>query len=673
MTAPSPAGETTLLLEVILPVPLDRSFTYLAPAEGPAPAAGDLVTVPFGRRRAVIGLVTGVREAAGAVTEVDGVRLKAAASVLPAAYRVDGDRRALLDWMAGYYALPAGEVLPLFHPPKPGTKGRASRHEAPEYPEAARTPEPTADQRAVLAHVSGLLAARDFGTVLLHGVTGSGKTEVYLQAARDALDRGRSVLILLPEIALTPQTQARVAGRLGDDVAVIHSALSAGERCRVHERAAAGEVRVVLGPRSALFAPVRDLGLVVVDEEHETSYKQDEKPRYHARHAALVRARAAGAAVILGSATPDLESYRNARDGRYHLAELRDRPVGSLPLVEVVDMRGQPSRDGFSERLLHLIEGSLARERQAIVYYNRRGYARTQQCSACGEAALCPSCDIALTVHLRPRRLLCHYCGFSRPVPDTCPACGHEETRPTGGGTEKVELSLQALFPEARVLRLDHDTTRRRGSHARILSDFLRGEGDILVGTQMVAKGHHFPRVDLVGVLAADDGLHLPDFRAQERAYQLLSQVAGRTGREDAGTVIFQTWQPEHPVLIAAACHDYAGFAAEELEHRRAVDYPPFRRMLRLGVTGRGLAAVEAAAAQLAGLLREHLTREDLTVLGPAPAVFPRLQDRHRHQILVKGELGTAQKAWLAEGVRVLKDRHRGVDVILDFDPAGLW
>jgi len=672
MSSAAPA-ERTLLVEVILPVPLDRTFTYLAPAEGPAPTAGDLVKVPFGRRRGVLGLAVGVREEAGRVDAVDGAALRRIGAVLPPAYRVDGDRRALLDWMAGYYALPPGEVLPLFHPPRPGTRARAARHAAPAYPEDDKVLEPTADQREALAHVSALLAARRYGTMLLHGVTGSGKTEVYLQAAREALDRGRSVLILLPEIALTPQTEARVAGRLGDAVAVIHSGLSAGERCRVHEAAAAGEVRVVLGPRSALFAPVRDLGLIVVDEEHETSYKQDEKPRYHARHAALVRARAAGAAVILGSATPDLESFRNACEGRYRLVELSDRPVGRLPLVEVVDMRGAPSRDGFSERLLRLLEESLARGRQAIVYYNRRGYARTQQCSSCGEAAACPSCDIALTVHLRPRRLLCHYCGFSRPVPAACPTCGHEETRPTGGGTEKVELALQAHFPEARVLRLDHDTTRRRGSHARILAEFVAGGGDILVGTQMVAKGHHFPGVDLVGVLAADDGLHLPDFRAQERAFQLLSQVAGRTGREDVGVVVFQTWQPEHPVLTAAACHDYAAFAAAELEHRRVVDYPPFRRMLRVGVTGRRLSDVETAADMLATLLRDRLARAGLDVLGPAPAVFPRLQNRYRHQILVKGEWSAGQKAWLADGVRALKERQRGVDFSLDFDPAGLW
>jgi primosomal protein N' (replication factor Y) len=418
---------------------------------------------------------------------------------------------------------------------------------------------------------------------------------------------------------------------------------------------------------------VKDLGVIVVDEEHESSYKQDEKPRYHARHAALIRARAAGAVAILGSATPDLESHRNGLNGRYDLVVLKDRPVGSLPVVELVDMRHTSSRDGFSDRLLMMIEGSLERERQVIIYYNRRGFARAMQCSSCGEAVLCPHCDIGLTVHLRPRRLLCHYCGFARSAPDDCPACGHEETLPSGAGTEKTELSLAAHFPEARILRLDHDTTRKRGSHGRILSAFASREADILVGTQMVAKGHHFPGVDLVGVLAADDGLHVPDFRAMERSFQLLSQVAGRTGREDAGTVVFQTWQPEHPIIIAAAAHDYDAFATEELIHREAVGYPPFRRMLRIGIIGRQLGEVESVAGILADLMRKSLGRENIDVLGPAPAVFARLQNRFRYQLLVKGELSIADKAWLADCLRILKERSRAVDVVLDFDPAGLW
>lgn len=675
MTEPNQNETPTRLAEVALPVPLPDAFTYLVPADWPeAPCVGDLVAAPFGRRREVVGLVLAVRPGVPDQTEQDGHRLRPLTRRFDAAYAVTGDRRRLLDWMTGYYALPPGELVPLFHPPKPGTRGRASRRAAVEFP--LHDPEGivlTPDQRRAVDAAVDHLERRAFGTLLLHGVTGSGKTEVYLRAIAEALDRGRGALFLLPEIALTPQTEARIRARFGDSVATVHSGLSAGERCRVHEAAAHGTVRVVVGPRSALFAPVRDLGLVVVDEEHETSYKQEEKPRYHARHAALVRAREAGAFVLLGSATPDLESIRNAREGRYALIELRDRPVGETPTVEIVDMREVQARDGFSPRLLDCIEETLERGRQAILYYNRRGYARVLQCAACGEAVPCPNCDIGLTVHLRPRRLLCHYCGFSRATPTACPACGEEAFLPSGGGTEKLELALSAHFPEARVHRLDQDTTRRRGSHARILAGFADRDADVLVGTQMVAKGHHFPGVDLVGVLAADDGISLPDFRAHERTFQLLTQVAGRTGRDAPGRVVFQTWQPDHPVVRHAAAQDAHAFADEELEIRRQVGYPPYRRMLRLALTSRRLGETEAAADELAALIRSELSNPDLEVLGPAPGVFPRLHDRFRMQILLKGTLCAAEKAWLADCARRLGARTAGLEAMLDIDPVGLW
>jgi primosomal protein N' (replication factor Y) len=632
------------------------------------------VAVPFGRRRRVLGLVTGVADLDAATREVDGVALKSVAEVLPAAYRITGDRLRLAHWLAGYYALPLGEIVPLFHPPAPGTKVRASRTEEMAYPSVdAAGIRLTADQRRAVAAATELLDDRRFGTLLLHGVTGSGKTEVYLNVIARALELDRGAIFLLPEIALTPQTLARIEARFGERAAAIHSGLSAGQRCAVHEGAAAGDIRVVVGPRSALFAPVRDLGVIVVDEEHETSYKQDEKPRYHARHAALVRGRENGAVVMLGSATPDLESLRNTREGRSLLLELPDRLGGQLPPVDVVDMRGKGIGDGFTPELDGALEEILTAGRQAILYYNRRGFARVVQCADCGEVVMCPNCDIGLTYHLRPRRLLCHYCAHAVPVPAACPDCDGEEFLPSGGGTEKVELHLHSRFPEARILRMDHDTTRRRGSHRRILAAFARREADILVGTQMVAKGHHFAGVDLVGVLAADDGLGLPDFRAAERSFQLLTQVAGRAGREGAGRVIFQAWQPDHPVIMAAAGHDYARFLAEEMPQREALGYPPFRRLLRLGITGKRLGTTEEAAGRLADALRETFDRPALTILGPAPAVFPRLQDRFRFQILVKGELRRGEKTWLAACLRSLKEGYRGVDVVHDFDPVSMY
>jgi primosomal protein N' (replication factor Y) len=669
------------LVQIALPVPLAKEFSYRhVPGgegrQGESLRPGDLVAAPFGRRPRVVGLVTAVSPLPAGVKEIDGNRLRDITKVFPPEYRIEHDRLQLARWLAEYYALPLGEVVPLFHPPSPGTRARKPRDgsESDAYPEIDQPVIrlSAAQQRAVAAatvHVD----ARSFGALLLHGVTGSGKTEVYLTVIEKTLAAGRGALFLLPEIALTPQTLARIKARFGEQVAAIHSGLSAGQRCAVHEGAARGEIQVVVGPRSALFAPVRDLGVIVVDEEHETSYKQDEKPRYHARHAALVRGREAGAVVVLGSATPDLESINNATAGRYELLELPDRMGGSLPVVEVVDMRGRDALEGFTPALTAAVAETLAAGRQVILYYNRRGFARVMQCTDCGEVVMCPHCDIGVTYHLRPRRLLCHYCGYTRSVPASCPDCGSESCQPSGGGTEKVELNLQAHFPEARLLRLDHDTTRKRGSHRRILAAFARGEADILIGTQMVAKGHHFPGVGLVGVLAADDGLGLPDYRAAERSFQLLTQVAGRSGRTEVGRVVFQAWKPEDPVIQAAAAHDFAAFADQEMPLRKALGYPPFRRLIRLGVTARRQGQAAEAAAELTAALRAVLDRQGVQLLGPAPAVFPRLQDRFRFQILIKGTLTKREKAWMAACLRRLKEGYRGVDVVHDVDPVSMY
>jgi len=678
-----------LLVEVVVPVPLPDGFTYRwCPPEdspddssvespddnAPAPRRGDLVKVPFGRRRGVIGLVTDVSSAPAGITEIEGVKLRDVERILPVEYHLSAERRRLARWLSEYYALPLGEVVPLFHPPAPGTRYRKPRRPEIEYPDVdVHNVTLTEPQREAVDLAVGHLERREFGTVLVHGVTGSGKTEVYLQVIERALALGRSAIYLLPEIALTPQTLARITTRFPDRVAAIHSGLSAGERCRVHEAAARGELSVVVGPRSALFAPMSDLGVVIVDEEHETSYKQSEKPRYHARHAALVRGRENAAVVVLGSATPDLESHENGRCGRYVTVRLPDRIGSTLPQVEIVDLRGGGGQDGFSPRLLERMGETLAQDRQVILYYNRRGFARVMQCQQCGEAIGCPRCDIGLTYHLRPRRLLCHYCGFTRPVPDKCPECASSGFLPAGGGTEKVELSLAAYFPDASVLRLDHDTTRRRGSHGRILAAFAGGEARILVGTQMVAKGHHFPQVGLVGVLAADDGLTLPDFRASERSFQLLTQVAGRAGRTRPGHVVFQTFQPEHTVIRTAADHDYQSFVDDELVSRRQLLYPPFRRLARLGLSGKRLGVTETAASTLARVVRDGLDTPDREVLGPAPAVFPRLHDRYRFQILVKGSISIREKAWLAGCLRSLQETYRGLDLVLDVDPIGLF
>ena len=671
----------TQLLEIALPVPLGQDFSYrcredtLAPGETAA-TPGDLALVPFGRRKQVVGLVLRCQPLGEDTLQVQGHTLRDVLRIFPREYRVQDDRWRLLHWLAHYYALPLGEVLPLFHPPAPGTRSRSRPDPLPgeDYPQIDKLNLLlTCAQKEAVDLAGRHLAAGTFGSILLHGVTGSGKTEVYLRVIEDVLAAGRDAIFLLPEIALTPQTLTRITARFGQQAAAIHSGLSAGQRCAVHERAARGEIKVVVGPRSALFAPLRNLGVIIVDEEHDASYKQDEKPRYHARHAALVRGRENQAVVVLGSATPDLESMHNTGSGRFALMRLSDRLGGTLPPVEIVDMRGERSLDGFSPALNEALAEVLAQEKQAILFYNRRGFARIWQCISCGEVAECNNCDIGLTFHLRPRRLLCHYCGHSRSVPDHCPVCGAEEFLPSGGGTEKVELNLLARFPGARILRLDHDSTRRRGSHQRILTAFARRKADILVGTQMVAKGHHFPGVALVGVLAADDGLGMPDYRAAERSFQLLTQVAGRAGRTEAGRVFFQTYRPEDPVIQAAAGHDYETFLAGEMPLRQQLGYPPYLRLMRLGISGRRLGLVQQAADGLAAAVRQQLQDQDLVVLGPAPAVFPRLQGRYRFQILLKGSLDGRQKAWLANCLASLKKTFRGIEVLHDVDPVSVY
>ena len=416
------------------------------------------------------------------------------------------------------------------------------------------------------------------GTLLLHGVTGSGKTEVYLQAIASELEDGRGAIVMVPEIALTPQTVQRFASRFGDRVAVLHSALSDGERYDEWHRIRRGEARVVVGPRSAVFAPVANLGLIVVDEEHEPSYKQEDNPRYHARDVAVLRGAIEGATVVLGSATPSLETWMNVRRGKYACSTMKERAgLGSLPAVRLVNMQEEPSRSIFSGALLDAIRLRLDRGEQTMLFLNRRGWSRSVTCEACGHVIACPDCDLAFTYHRADNCLRCHVCGGWRPTPDKCPACGSAALAFKGIGTQRVEAFLAKCFPQARVLRMDADSTSRRHSHDDILSAFRRGEAQILVGTQMIAKGLDFPNVTLVGVLNADSSLNMPDFRAAERTYQLIAQVAGRAGRAELpGEVVVQSFDPTAPAIVAAARGDYGGFAASELKDREEGFFPPF-------------------------------------------------------------------------------------------------
>jgi primosomal protein N' (replication factor Y) len=495
-------------------------------------------------------------------------------------------------------------------------------------------------QQAAFTQIREAIQAKHFRTFLLHGVTGSGKTEVYLNAIEATLEEGRSALLLVPEIALTPAMAGQFFARFGDRVAILHSAFTDVERTEQWRRIRSGAAPVVVGTRSGVFAPVRNLGLIVVDEEHDGSYKQEESPRYNGRDVAVVRAQAAGACVVLGSATPSLESRYNAQKGKYTLLELPDRvEERPMPSVELIDMRQEfletRKQATFSRKLLDALGQRLESGEQTIVLLNRRGFSSFVCCRSCGERVQCMNCSLTLTYHKRDRRLLCHYCGYAEKVPRVCPKCQSEHIYFVGLGSERVEEELHQAFPTARVARLDRDTVSGKRQYETILQDFREGSYDILVGTQMIAKGHDIPNVTLVGVVSADIGLGMPDFRAAERTFQLLTQVAGRAGRGSLpGIVLVQTVNPDHYAVRLAAAQDYQAFYEKELNFRRMMMYPPFSAMANLLVRAEKKEAAMRMSAELATLLTPPA--EKLRVMGPAEAPVPRLKNEYRYQFLIK-------------------------------------
>ena len=495
---------------------------------------------------------------------------------------------------------------------------------------------PTAEQAAAIAALAAATDANAYGQLLVHGATGSGKTLVYLHAIARVLARGGRAIVLVPEIALTPQTAERFERAFGERVAVLHSALSERERYDAWQAAARGDLDVIVGARSAVFAPLPDLRMIVVDEEHESSYRQDSVPRYHAVEVARERMRRAGGVVALGSATPALEDYARARAGRFPLVRLRERATAQpLPDTHVVDMTGEFAAGGnriFSTPLIEALAARLERGEKSVLFVNRRGAARFVLCRACGFVPGCERCATSLVLHRDEGILRCHYCDAQRPIPQVCPECGLGPIAPYGIGTQRVATDVADLFPAARIVRMDADTTTRIGDHARLLDRFGR-EGDVLIGTQMVAKGLDFPDVTLVGAIAADLDLHVADYRAAERTFDLVVQVCGRSGRARAGQAFIQTYSPAHPAIAFAAQHDYEGFAQGELAERRALRWPPFVRLVSIGVAGRQRAAVEAAIEGYAALLREDARWE---VLGPAAYPLARLNDEWRYRIAVK-------------------------------------
>jgi primosomal protein N' (replication factor Y) len=664
-------AEPHAFAQVAFPLPLRRTFTYRIPERlGERAALGAQVVAPF-RGRARRGFVVGTARE----SELD--RVSDLAEVLDDTI-LSPHLLELARWVADYYLAPLGQVLSAALPG--GLEGFAAsraRRSAREHrvlplalPEQRSV---TAEQRAGLEAIAAAVASRAFAPILLHGVTGSGKTEIYLRAAHAAREAGKQTLVLVPEIALGSQVVESFRRRFGARVGVLHSYLSVGERRRNWELANRGAVDVVVGARSAVFAPLPQLGLIVVDEEHEPAYKQSEQLRYHGRDTAVRRAQILGIPVVLGSATPSLESLANAARGRYAIVRLASRvDRRPLPRVRVIDSRRESVPGSLLSRALRTeIAARLERGEQSILFLNRRGQFHVTQCRSCGFVPECPHCDITLTLHDEPRSWRCHYCGHRETYRARCPECQGTELRFAGAGTQRAERELARALPAARIARLDTDVVRARGNPDAVLRSFARGETDVLLGTQMIAKGLDFPRVTLVGVLDADVALNLPDFRAAERTFQLLIQVAGRSGRGAvAGEVLIQTCSPEHPAIAAAARHDAHAFLEYEKRQRRAAGYPPYARLVAIQFTGRDESEVERAATTTADGLRERAESFGVEVLGPAPQTLARLRGQHRWHVMIKGTRAAAVRAAAESALAAMEPSgSRAVRVIADVDP----
>ncbi len=631
------------VLRVALDLPLHRLFDYVA-ADASTADVGYRVRVPFGRGERV-----GVIVEVAVASEWPPEQLKAAGEILRDLPALPADFFGLCEFASAYYQAPLGEVVMQALPaglkrvaPVVRRQGRAVRP-----PPPAPVPELTAAQAAVLANI----AMQDgFATHLLHGVTGSGKTEVYLRLVERTLAAGRQALLLVPEINLTPQLESRVRTRFPEaGVVSLHSELAEAARERNWLAAFAGEASIVLGTRLGIFAPLPRLGLIIVDEEHDTSFKQQDGMRYSARDVAVFRARQLGIPVVLGSATPALESWANAQGGRYRLACLRERanPAAVLPAVNLLDTRKTVLREGVSEPLLAAIRERLARGEQSLVFLNRRGYAPVLACPACGWVSRCTRCAANLVLHLAERRLRCHHCGFENRVPRACPTCGNQDIHPFGRGTQRVEVWLQEQFPEARILRVDRDSVKSRKQWEAMLERIHGGEADILVGTQMLAKGHDFPKLTLVGVLGADAALFAADWRAPERLFAQLMQVAGRAGRAELkGEVLIQTEYPDHPLYAALAAHDYPGFAAALLKEREQAGFPPyaFQAMLRAEAPEMADAIAFLTTACALPVVQEH---PNVVLYDPVPMKLSRLASLERGQLLAESPSRPALQAFL--------------------------
>jgi len=530
----------------------------------------------------------------------------------------------------------------------------------------------TEQQEMAISPIKEKIMTNEHDVFLLHGITGSGKTEIYLQAIQDVIKKGKEAIVLVPEISLTPQMVNRFKGRFGSNVAVLHSALSSGEKYDEWLKVQRKEVKVVVGARSAVFAPFENIGIIIIDEEHENSYKQEDQPRYHARDVAIKRGKYYNCPVVLGSATPTLESFARAKKGVYQLAVLDKRTNNmEMPAVEIVDMRKElhaGNRSMFSRVLKEKIENKLEQKEQIVLLLNRRGYSTFVMCRDCGHVKECPHCDIALTYHKNSHRLKCHYCSYEEPMPVVCPECQSDLIRYFGTGTQRIEEALTKLIPEARVIRMDVDTTRRKGAHERLLNKFSSGEADILLGTQMIAKGLDFENVTLVGVLTADSMLHLPDFRSSEKTFQLLTQVSGRAGRHELpGEVIVQTYTPDHYSIELASQYDYNQFFQSEMNIRKTFRYPPYVFLVLLTVSHKNQVKVIQVTQEIVQMLRQDLS-DDSTILGPSPSPIARMKDRYRYQCIVKYKKEPGLRTCIRKILKQYRSDMRKDDLMITVD-----
>lgn len=652
-------------VSVAFDVPLDRAFTYRNP-DGPEARVGCRVEASLGRR-----VATGWVVATSDRCDMDAELVKPFLRLLDAEPLFGEETLDLARWVSGMYFCPLGEALAAMLPAASvaGTRKSAGHGESASFDDmriAEAAVVPSTEQRSALTQI---LSARE-GRWYLYGPTGTGKTEVFLEAAEATLAEGRGVIYLVPEIALTHQVVDAVRHRFGDACAVIHSGLTPARKLAEWKRILNGDARVVVGARSAVFAPVRDLGLIVLDEEHEPSYKAGSSPRYHARQVAMRRTGTEHCRLVMGSATPSVESWHQMDTGGLSRLVLSRRLAGGdMPAIEIVDMRTESGT--LSGRLIEAIRSVKAEGGQSILFLNRRGFSYFWSCHSCGAEMLCRNCSVGMTYHKDRGRLVCHYCGYQTAPPTVCPTCGSLDTGWAGFGTERVEEEARRLFPDMTLARIDADSTTRKGVLEKTLDSFRKGETDLLLGTQMVAKGLNFPGVRLVGVVLADTTLNLPDFRAAERAWSLVTQVAGRAGRfVKGGRVIVQSYRPTSQVLARAAAHDAAGFYTDEIETRNSLGFPPFSRLVRLVIRSKDATAARTVADRLAQLLRQAAP-DSVELLGPAECPIGVIAGNTRRQILIRAaDAGTARST-LGTALAGWQD-VRGVYVEIDPDPVSL-